>query len=370
VIVRLPFRPPVHGFHFANHFVSRFAGGLGIEFPGLCGGMCLAAFNYFRYGLPIPPHVDSEIDFNVSFEILRTGPETTSLVNYIFHSQVATFENAAALSAFGLFDPPFGPELSKAKARVDRGEYVIFGLKNRRENPGLGHQVLCYGYDSDAGAAIVYDPNKPDQEVAITSTRVGNDEVLILRSDRGEEDHTYRAMFEWQELIAARVSDRVTYDWPDNVFRNLNFAVRPPFVNMQSGWRWCRKCFGMWFATHDTPGVCPAGDGHSSEGSGAYLLCMNYRQSSSQAGWRWCRKCQGLYFGPSKSVCPAGDEHDGSASADYTMVSGAAGNAAFTQDNWRWCHKCQGMHYAAGGVCPAKGPHDPSYSGAYVMLHE
>ena len=75
MVVRLPFQPGLHGFHFRNAFRNHYTGGFPpVSTAGLCGGMVLAAFNYFRYGLPIPPHTDAEIDFNVNFELLRTLP--------------------------------------------------------------------------------------------------------------------------------------------------------------------------------------------------------------------------------------------------------------------------------------------------------
>jgi len=129
-----------------------------IETDGLCGGMVLAAFNYFRYGMPIAPQIDSEINFTVNFEILRILPGTTDLVDYIFHSQIATFENVSILAFIGPVDPPFADEFSKIRARIDRGEYLILGLKERPGVGGSGHQVLCYGYDLATQAAIVYDP--------------------------------------------------------------------------------------------------------------------------------------------------------------------------------------------------------------------
>jgi hypothetical protein len=370
--VRLAFQPRLHGFHFSNSFRSHYVGGFPpVTTDGLCGGMALGAFNYFRYGIPIPPHTDAEIDFDVNFDILRTRPGTTDVVDYVFHSQVATFENISILAFLGPADPSFPDELRKVRTRIDRGEYVILGLKMRHGVGGLGHQVLCYGYDADAQAAIVYDPNFPDAEVQITAARAGNDNVVELRSDAGTTDVRFRAMFEQQELFPTRVSDRVTYDFPDNVARNLNFAVRPPIVNLQDGWRWCRRCAGMWFSLNAGAGRCPTGGDHATEGSGSYRLMTNYRQSSGQARWRWCRRCEGLFYGdgPSQGACPTGGAHDASSSADYTMVLAAPGNAPFTQDNWRWCHKCQGMHFGGGGVCPSGGAHDPAGSASYVMLH-
>lgn len=40
-----------------------------------------------------------------------------------------------------------------------------------------------------------------------------------------------------------------------------------------------------------------------------------------QSGWKWCHKCQGLFFGHgmAKSYCPAGDTHDDTGSSDYSL---------------------------------------------------
>lgn len=42
----------------------------------------------------------------------------------------------------------------------------------------------------------------------------------------------------------------------------------------QSGWRWCKKCEGLWFAAGgaERKGKCPAGDGHDDADSGQYAL--------------------------------------------------------------------------------------------------
>src|SRR5688572_28307039 len=372
MVIRLPFQPRFHGFHFRNAFRNNYTG----RFPpvttaGLCGGVALGAFNYFRYGLPVPPHTDAEIDFNVSFEILRTMPGTTDLVDYIFHSQIATFENVSILAFIGPVHPPFDDEFRKVRTRIDQGQYLILGLKLRPDVQGWGHQVLCYGYDPDTQAVLVYDPNYPDEEVTITVQRVGNENFIHLQGAYGSTDDRSRTMFEQQELFVDRVSDRVTYDMADNVARNLNFSVRPPLVHTQESWRWCRKCQDMWFGLDATISSCPAGGHHTQEGSGMYQLLMDYRESSGQPCWRWCRKCQSLFYGGaymSAGICSAGGEHDGTASADYSMIYSTTGNAGWTQDNWRWCDKCQGMHYGVGGICPAGGAHNPARSALYMML--
>jgi hypothetical protein len=40
----------------------------------------------------------------------------------------------------------------------------------------------------------------------------------------------------------------------------------------QRDWRFCDKCFSMWFNGRPTNGACPAGGAHSSAQSGDYAL--------------------------------------------------------------------------------------------------
>ena len=63
--------------------------------------MCIAAFNYFRYNIPVPHHttVDMRSHFTVHYDLFRetflqTIPGTLPLVDYLFHSQLASFTNA------------------------------------------------------------------------------------------------------------------------------------------------------------------------------------------------------------------------------------------------------------------------------------
>ena len=42
---------------------------------------------------------------------------------------------------------------------------------------------------------------------------------------------------------------------------------------VQDEWRFCNKCYGMWYNGNPFKGVCPAGGVHSGEGlSGNYFL--------------------------------------------------------------------------------------------------
>ena len=69
---------------------------------------------------------------------------------------------------------------------------------------------------------------------------------------------------------------------------------------------------------------------------------------STQTGWRWCRRCQGLFFagGETQGICFDANPHDGSASAKYLMQFGEGAANTQPQGGWRWCHQCQGMHFS------------------------
>jgi hypothetical protein len=41
---------------------------------------------------------------------------------------------------------------------------------------------------------------------------------------------------------------------------------------IQNNWRYCRKCYSLFYYGFDTDGVCPAGDQHEAAGSANYYL--------------------------------------------------------------------------------------------------
>ena len=144
----------------------------------------------------------------------------------------------------------------------------------------------------------------------------------------------------------------------------------------QPGWRWCAKCYGLFFSGNPSQGSCPVDRGaHDGATSGAYSVDLDAPHEGGQSGWRWCAKCQGLFFGgnPTPGRCPAGAAHDGSGSSDYTLDSEGPMAPGGAQRGWRWCNQCEGLFYAGGpapGMCPAGGPHVAEGSGAYVVKHQ
>jgi hypothetical protein len=147
----------------------------------------------------------------------------------------------------------------------------------------------------------------------------------------------------------------------------------------QGGWRWCKKCEGLWFADggDDRKGKCPAGGTHTSADSGSYVLTQNDDNAAGQQGWRWCKKCEGLWFGDGgenrKGKCPGGGTHELADSGNYALTHNDDNAAG--QQGWRWCKKCEGLWFADGGEarkgrCPAGETHTDADSGRYAVVQE
>ena len=141
----------------------------------------------------------------------------------------------------------------------------------------------------------------------------------------------------------------------------------------QENWRWCHKCQGLFYGGFPTTGSCPAGGGHENQGSGDYTLPVRQDNppDSGQFNWRFCRLCFGLFFAgfPTTGWCPApgAGGHDWTNSFDYSVHYGA--NQPGQQD-WQWCYRCQGLFFAGNntsGFCPAGGGHDWSKSQGYTV---
>jgi predicted phosphodiesterase len=152
--------------------------------------------------------------------------------------------------------------------------------------------------------------------------------------------------------------------------------VRIASVKFQNGWRFCNKCYSLFFAPNEGKSACPAGGRHDGSKSGHYLLAKDDINAAGQNGWRLCSKCQGLFFADNavQSTCPAGGRHEIDSSATYKVIHNdpeAPGN-----DSWRLCSKCQGLFFARTdglGLCPkgmtgavpVKQPHSISKGSIY-----
>ena len=81
----------------------------------------------------------------------------------------------------------------------------------------------------------------------------------------------------------------------------------------QNSWRFCQKCFSLFYDGGATKGRCPADGGpHISQG---FVFTPHYddsapRQPDVQYDWRFCSKCFGMFYnGSSRGRCPSGGPH-------------------------------------------------------------
>jgi hypothetical protein len=155
-------------------------------------------------------------------------------------------------------------------------------------------------------------------------------------------------------------------------------AAQAGHVSWQPGWRWCRKCQGLWFAGNGAGGACPAGGFHVVNGSYGYQLSYGsagpVSSGRDQPGWRWCCRCRGLWFAEKGAggACPAGGFHVVNGSYQYQLSYGnsAMVSSGSDQPGWRWCYRCRGLWLAAngaGGACPAGGSHVVNGSYNYFL---
>lgn len=164
---RTAFQVQQHGFRFVNFFTW------GWRRPwlvfGLCGGMCLAALDYFLAGKAIPAD--------------EAPPPTGSpLFSWLTRRQWDSFEGIRVpLRAIGWMwrserarAHRMAEEFLRLAPRFEAGEpaplCVIRALRLR--NPTLNHQVLALGYSWDEASGQVtlplYDPNHPLGETSLS----------------------------------------------------------------------------------------------------------------------------------------------------------------------------------------------------------
>jgi hypothetical protein len=105
--------------------------------------------------------------------------------------------------------------------------------------------------------------------------------------------------------------------------------------NFQTDWRWWNRCQGLFFGGGVAQSRCPAGGTHAradQTGSWSYAPAHNVPTGWVlpldgggpapwlQSDWRWCHKCQGLFFGGNPGpVCPAGGPHENVGSGNYSL---------------------------------------------------
>ena len=134
-------------------------------------------------------------------------------------------------------------------------------------------------------------------------------------------------------------------------------------VGDQESWRFCEKCFSMFYNGGGTnKGKCPADGGiHIAQG---FLFTPHYDdgapgQADVQYDWRFCSRCFSMFFnGSTRGRCPSGGPHV--AQGFNFGLNHAASAPPSSQTQWRFCQQCFALFYNGGsskGRCPAGGGH-------------
>jgi hypothetical protein len=188
---REAFRPSTHGFQFRNSFqgspLPPALRGWGIEgsvqLPeefGLCGGMSLAAADYYLNDLPLPQDRSPPPPGSPLYEALYARQVDSLGMLGIAATKFVLWMAMPDESAQGVcIRAATATELPRLLARLDDGQLVPLGMVYRATSgPDRGmlwenHQVLVYGYEAGPSAIAlrVYDPNYPRHDNAVIRVR-------------------------------------------------------------------------------------------------------------------------------------------------------------------------------------------------------
>lgn len=202
---KLEFHPKRHGYHFANDFANRILPGVlnGVQTTGLCGGMAMSALDYWRAGVPIPTHTPNELPADPASGNKRLPAEGSRMRTYIYDRQMNSLLTKLMFTRWVVF-PWFGPndfhnwavnsEFEIVRQQIMLGRPTMLGLWSMQGGPTSGHQVLCYGFETDPKKLYIYDPNQPNYECELipVSPEVG---VQARWSANGNTYATYRGYF-------------------------------------------------------------------------------------------------------------------------------------------------------------------------------
>ena len=131
----------------------------------------------------------------------------------------------------------------------------------------------------------------------------------------------------------------------------------------QGDWRFCGKCSVMFFdGDPNRKGACPA-DGLNHAASGfMFVLPHDVPESpNAQGAWRFCNRCFAMFFdgAPDKGACDAGPGGHAAQGFVFVLPHDVPGSST-AQTAWRFCGKCFGMFFDGSenkGHCGGTGGH-------------
>lgn len=156
----------------------------------------------------------------------------------------------------------------------------------------------------------------------------------------------------------------------------LEFGA-PEDPGNQANWRRCRKCLALfWNGNAPDTGLCPAAGVHEAEGANLRLPHISIEEDAiNQRHWRFCRKCFCLFFqglDNNSGLCARdGGPHE--AQGFEFVVPHSTGDSATRQSLWRFCFKCSTMFFDGfpdKGRCPRDGRFHERAGLVFALPHQ
>lgn len=135
-------------------------------------------------------------------------------------------------------------------------------------------------------------------------------------------------------------------------------------MDIQDKWAFCSKCATLFWNGHVNKGQCAAGGGHNGDITLPYFVAHSGAAGPDQVnGFRFCEKCHILYLqkdldpfhsdGSTLGVCPAGGGHGTEHSFAY-VLDRDHGDQAHGEHKWFACLACNGVVHGPEGdrACP------------------
>lgn len=139
------------------------------------------------------------------------------------------------------------------------------------------------------------------------------------------------------------------------------YGTRNMRTKNQNSWRFCDKCFNLFYDGYANKGFCPTGGGHRASGNNYFIPYDTPETPKAQANWRFCNKCHVMFWDgyPDKGSCSGGGKH-AAQGFNFTIPHGIL-DSAKNQGGWGYCTKCHALFYDANpalkGSCPTGGGH-------------
>ncbi|MGW2016744.1 hypothetical protein [Streptomyces sp. NPDC001927] len=119
----------------------------------------------------------------------------------------------------------------------------------------------------------------------------------------------------------------------------------PDLPTLQGNWRYCRKCYVLFYNGFDHKGACQKGGAHEAEGYYFWAIHDQVTNANFQSEWRFCTNCYAMFYNGYniKGKCVNAPAHVAQGFNFHLQHNGH--NASPTQRDWRYCDVCNALFF-------------------------